>query len=145
MRQALFGEQTADQGEGAVTFVGGRWQVVIVHPPSVSCEWGRRGRSGHSLPAIKEIFKPKLSSRNTIEIPQVPHQETTLLRRLVNHFSASARQRSCKRFWHRGRLGREVQGRSTIILVRRLSTTRLARPHRRARAPVATDIIGPPE
>src|SRR5262249_59769251 len=62
-----------------------------------------------------------------------------------NHFSASARQRSCKRFWHRGRLGREVRVRSTIILVRRLSSTTLARPHRRARAPVAADIIGPPE
>src|SRR5262249_16428045 len=61
-----------------------------------------------------------------------------------NHFSASARQRSCKRFWHRGRLGREVRVRSTIILVRRLSSTTLARPHRRARAPVAADIIGTP-
>jgi hypothetical protein len=38
------------------------------------------------LPALKEIFKPKLSSRNTIEIPQVPHQETTLLLRLLTTF-----------------------------------------------------------
>src|SRR5262245_23610848 len=38
VRQPLFEEQTPDQGEGAVTLVGGRWQAVIVHPPSVSCE-----------------------------------------------------------------------------------------------------------
>jgi hypothetical protein len=38
VRQPLFGEQTPYQGEGAVTLVGGRWQAVIVHPPSVSCE-----------------------------------------------------------------------------------------------------------
>src|SRR5262249_52537701 len=34
----LFGEQTPNQSNGAVTLVGGRWQAVIVHPPSVSCE-----------------------------------------------------------------------------------------------------------
>src|SRR4029450_1604005 len=38
VRQPLFGEQAPDQGERAVTLVGGRWQTVIVRPPSVSCE-----------------------------------------------------------------------------------------------------------
>ena len=35
MRQALFGEQSPDQGKGAVALVIGRLQTMIVHLPSV--------------------------------------------------------------------------------------------------------------
>ena len=35
MHKALFGQQSPDQGDRAVTLVVGRWQSVVVHPPSV--------------------------------------------------------------------------------------------------------------
>ena len=35
MHKALLGQQSPDQGDSAVTLVVGRWQSVVVHPPSI--------------------------------------------------------------------------------------------------------------
>src|SRR5579872_807561 len=59
MRQALFGEQSPDQGKGAVALVVGRLQTVVVHLPSVGLKQACRAGVDVSLPAPKEIFKPK--------------------------------------------------------------------------------------
>jgi len=59
MNEALFGQQSPDQGDRAVALIVGQWQVVVVHPPSDGPSIGICLRSGVSLPAPKEIFKPK--------------------------------------------------------------------------------------
>ncbi len=62
MPHSLLGEQAADQNEGAVLRIGGRWQDVFVHSPSVGPDYDRF--DARRLPCLR---RTQFSSQNTVK------------------------------------------------------------------------------
>src|SRR6476661_7346857 len=114
MHQALFREQTPDQGQGTVALFG-RGQVAFVHPPSVGLLIGHIGQ-GCAFPCLSAKNFSSQNSGNWRN-PPAPgfDQATALFRRAASCFShASAWATIVSRFWNCGRHDRAERMRSTF-------------------------------